>query len=97
MPMHITSSMLDPFEARALIQAAEFGSIETIDEITDRLAEQGVCRPRSDDSRMGEWLAMRQPSKTAAAVAHVAADVVATSIGSQIAQQLRGVFAGAAQ
>lgn len=42
-----------------LIQAASQSDYATIDTITDRLVQQGMCRPRADTSRMPEWIANR--------------------------------------
>lgn len=73
-----------------LIQAASHLDYATIDTITDRLVQQGMCRPRADDSRAVEWAAMRRkPAET-----EVPAEVAGTDIGSQIAAHFRGVFAG---
>lgn len=94
MPDTTPSDFHDPFTRDALIHAARSGNLEWIDTITDDLAQQGLCRPRSDASRMSEWIA-RRPVPAPADFPLTSAAIEATSIGSQIAQQLRGVIAGA--
>lgn len=94
MPDTTPSDFHDPFTRDALIHAARSGNMEWIDTITDDLVQQGMCRPRSDASRMSEWIA-RRPIPVLFELPLTPAAVEATSIGSQIAQQLRGVFAGA--
>lgn len=93
------SGHFDPNTRDALIHAALMRDHATIDAITDRLAEQGVCRPRSDMSRMAEWIARRGP-EIAAAFPHTEAIITAageTNIGAQLAAHFRGVFVGAGQ
>ena len=81
---HEPARLYTPNERNALIQAALAGDWQTIDKITDSLVEQGLCRPRSDTSRLAEWIAKRPKFDTGT--------VESTTIGSQIAQQLRSVF-----
>ena len=62
--MNTTYQALFPNDYSArLMYAASLDShrdrIEQIDAITDELSRLGFCRPRSDESRSGEWLAMR--------------------------------------
>lgn len=55
-----------PFIRQALVGAASAKDksqgerITTINAITDQLAAQGWCRPRSDNSRSSEWFQGRQ-------------------------------------
>lgn len=90
-----------PFVRDALIHAAARGNTEEIDAITDRLAEQGMCRRRSDQSRMGEWIARRPEndrlSQAEAVATSLTTAMAGTDIGSQLAAHFRGVFAGAGQ
>lgn len=81
-----------PFVRDALIHAAARGNTEEIDAITDRLAEQGMCRRRSDQSRMGEWIARRpaEPEPGPTVEARVVDD-----LGSQMAAHFREIFSGA--
>lgn len=80
---------LTPFDRDALIHAASKRDTDEIDKITDRLAEQGVCRPRADMSRMSEWIARRP-----AGAEPLPGD---TDIGSAMAAHFRSVLAGATQ
>ncbi len=94
-----TPSQLLPLnEARALIHAAARGDSAAIDEITDRLAQQGVCRPRSDMSRMAEWISHRpetaKPMKSDFSAQAIAA-VKPTDIGSLMAAHFAAARAGA--
>jgi hypothetical protein len=98
MPDTTPSNHLKPFDRDALIHAALVRDTDEIDRITDELARQGVCRPRSDMSRMDEWVARRGDS--APAVVHT--DPIVTlagksDIGAQMAAHFRGVFVGAGQ
>lgn len=77
-----------------LIHAASQLDYAAIDTITDRLVQQGMCRPRSDTSRMGEWIANR-PRLDKAVELEAPAEVAETTIGAQMAEHFRGVFAGA--
>ncbi len=103
MPKHEPAQLLKPFDRDALIHAAYRRDTEEIDAITDRLAEQGVCRPRADQSRMAEWIARRPPEQkpafphTEAIVEAMAATEQSGDIGSQLAAHFRGIFAGAQQ
>lgn len=45
-----TSSVLPPEYVQRLIDAADFGNLIKINEITDELAKRGICRPRDDVS-----------------------------------------------
>ena len=99
MPKHEPACLYPLNESRALIHAAARGNTEEIDAITDRLAEQGVCRRRSDDSRMAEWIALRpagaKPIEGAEAILAEAAVAGLPDIGSQMAAHFRGIFVGA--
>jgi hypothetical protein len=99
--MHEPASVYKPFDRDALIHAARCGDTVEIDAITDRLVQQGLCRPRTDESRSIEWAAMRrkpiQP-ESAVTVGDIHIEASATSavdIGKLIAEQMRGMFAGA--
>lgn len=89
---------LTPFDRDALIHAASKRDTDEIDKITDRLAEQGVCRPRDDMSRMSEWIARRP---IGAAPGDTDPIMVAMEgggdVGAAMAAHFRGVFAGAGQ
>jgi hypothetical protein len=81
-------------EARALIHAALVRDTVEIDRITDELVGQGLCRPRTDMSRMREWIASR-PADAKPIDLDVPTEVAETDIGLQMAAHFRGVFAGA--
>lgn len=99
MPRTTHSDLHDPLTRDALIHAASRGNTDEIDAITDRLAQQGVCRPREDMSRMSEWIANRGPQAPAIEISDAPIITVAgeTDIGAQLAAHFRGVFVGAAQ
>lgn len=86
-------------EARALVLAALRSDTDEIDRITDELVRQGVCRPRDDMSRMGEWIANRAPKAPAIEISGAPIITAAgeTDIGAQLAAHFRGVFEGARQ
>lgn len=99
MPDTTPSNHLKPFDRDALIHAALVRNMDEIDRITDELAQQGMCRPRADMSRMAEWIE-RRPSDAAPLEVHTDAIVTAagkTDIGAELAAHFRGIFAGAAQ
>lgn len=43
----------EPTLVGMLVRAGQNGDVETIDMITDRLAGNGLCRPRKDQSGLG--------------------------------------------
>lgn len=97
MPDTTPSRHFDPNTRDALVRAGLVGDMASIDEITDRLAQQGMCRPRADMSRMAEWVA-RRPAE--ALIPHTDPIITAsgkTDIGAELAAHFRGIFAGAAQ
>jgi len=94
MPDTTPSRHFDPNTRDALIHAALIRDTVEIDRITDELVGQGLCRPRSDMSRMREWIANR-PADAKPIEFDAPAEVAATDIGAQMAAHFRGVFAGA--
>jgi len=94
MPDTTPSCHFDPNTRDALIHAALIRDTVEIDRITDELVGQGLCRPRSDMSRMREWIANR-PADAKPIELDAPAEVTATDIGAQMAAHFRGVFAGA--
>lgn len=99
MPTTTASANFDPNTRDALIHAALVRDTDEIDRITDELVQQGVCRPRDDMSRMGEWIAARGPQAPAIEISDAPIITVAgeTDIGAQLAAHFREVFAGTAQ
>ncbi len=99
MPDTTPSNHFEPFTRDALVRAGLVGDSASIDEITDRLAEQGMCRPRSDMSRMAEWIALRpvdaKPIPGAETILAETAIDGLPDIGSQMAAHFRSVFSGA--
>lgn len=53
------SQLFPPFQRQALVEAAASQDWREIDRITDELVLLGLCRRRSDDSRLPEWAAIR--------------------------------------
>jgi hypothetical protein len=99
MPSQTPTFAISPFDADALIHAAATRNTEEIDAITDRLAEQGVCRPRDDMSRMAEWIERRpvdaKPIPGAETILAESAIDGLPDIGSQMAAHFRDIFQGA--
>ena len=48
------SQHMPPLVVAALLRAAAACDTDEIDRITDTLVQDGLCRPRSDTSRLGE-------------------------------------------
>jgi hypothetical protein len=60
------SLLFPPFSAAALIEAGQAQDFDKLDQITDSLADRGLCRPRSDVSLFPEsHLAERAAAFTA--------------------------------
>lgn len=57
--MKFTARILPTDICERLADAAEFGNLRKIDEITDELAEKGFCRPRTDMSMFKPLAASR--------------------------------------
>lgn len=92
------SRHFDPNTRDALIHAALMGNTEAIDNITDCLVQQGMCRPRTDMSRMAEWI-LRRPAdaKPVEGGEAIVAEAAVADIGALMAEHFRGVFAGVGQ